>query len=94
MSRTKSQLLDHIGDLERLVAELQKRGDERANAGRGDASQLGMRIGEEDTLRASEFRLAEAEEIANVGSWDPYIDRHHPEKVLWSAGLCRIFGID
>ena len=82
MSRIKSQLLDYISNLERRVAELQEHGDERANAGRGDASQLGMRIGEEDTLRASEFRLAEAQEIADVGNWDMYIDRHHPDKVL------------
>ena len=103
MSRTKSQLLDHIVELERRVAELQRRDDERAkpraaaaaasSAGPDDASQLGRRTGEADALRASEFRLAEVQEIANVGSWDLYIDRHHPDKVLWSAELCRIYGI-
>ena len=48
----------------------------------------------EDALRASEVRLAEFQEIANVGSWDLYITRDKPDKSHWSAGLYPIYGIE
>ncbi|MFP6690726.1 MAG: hypothetical protein VCD31_15645, partial [Alphaproteobacteria bacterium] len=37
----------------------------------------------EDALRASKVRLAEFQEIANVGSWDLYIARDKPDKLHW-----------
>ena len=45
----------------------------------------------EARLRKSEARLAEAEEIAGLGSWewDPVTDH-----VQWSAGMYRIVGVD
>ncbi len=61
---------------------------------RGFIQDIIQREKSENALRASEFRLAEVQEIANVGSWDLHIDRGQPDKVLWSAGLCRIYGIE
>jgi len=48
----------------------------------------------EDALRESELRLAEVREIANVGNWDLYIASGMPDRVIWSAELCRIYGIE
>lgn len=61
---------------------------------RGFIQDITERAKTEDALRASEVRLAEFQEIANVGSWDLYIARDKPDKSHWSAGLCRIYGIE
>lgn len=43
----------------------------------------------EAELRCSEARLAEAQQIAHIGSWEWDIAR---DKLVWSEELCRIFG--
>ena len=47
----------------------------------------------EDALHESETRLAEAQQIANLGSWSVYIEGNKQIEPAWSAELCRIFGI-
>ena len=47
----------------------------------------------EQSLRESEARLAEVQEITDVGSWDLRIERDQPDKVHWSPGLCQIYEI-
>ena len=47
-----------------------------------------------NALRGSEDHLAEMQEIANVGMWDLYLGGDRPDNLFWSAGLCRIYGID
>lgn len=42
-------------------------------------------------IRTSEARLAEAQRIAHIGSWEFELDT---QKILWSAELFRIFGRD
>lgn len=44
----------------------------------------------ERALAASERRLAEAQRIAHVGSWDWNM---RTDKIRWSQELCRIFGV-
>ncbi len=44
-----------------------------------------------DALRTSESRLAEAQSIARLGSWDWDIAADH---VTWSEELCRLFGVE
>ena len=41
----------------------------------------------------SEARLAEAQQIANVGSWALDIEENRQIRAKWSAELCRIYGI-
>jgi PAS domain S-box-containing protein len=65
-----------------------------AQHARGFMQDITRREKSEDALRASEFRMSEVQEIANVGSWDLHIDRDQPDKTHWSAGLCRIYGIE
>ena len=50
-----------------------------------------LRVLVEERLRKSEARLAEAEEMAGLGSWewDPVTN-----DAPWSAGMYRIFGVD
>ena len=48
------------------------------------------RIRAEQSLRESEARLAEVQEITDVGSWDLRIVRDQPDEVHWSPGLCQI----
>ena len=43
-----------------------------------------------EQLRASERRLAEAQQMAHVGYWEWNV---HEDKILWSEELYRIFGI-
>ena len=50
-----------------------------------------QRIVEE--LRESEARLAEAQKIANVGSWIVYFEADGRLRICWSDQLCRIYGI-
>ena len=45
----------------------------------------------EERLRKSEALLAEAQEIAGLGSWEWDMATND---VLWSAGLYRILGLD
>jgi len=47
----------------------------------------------EEALHESETRLAEAQQIANLGSWNVYIEGNKQIGPVWSAELCRIFGI-
>ena len=47
----------------------------------------------EEALHESETRLAEAQQIANLGSWSVYVEGTKQIDPLWSAELCRIFGI-
>ncbi len=58
------------------------------------AAQLGtvlQRKNVEEKLRASEMELAEAQEVANIGSWKWEIA---PNTLTWSDELYRIFGLD
>jgi PAS domain S-box-containing protein len=48
----------------------------------------------EDALKESEARLAEAQQIANVGSWVAVFEGGQLTTTLWSAQLCRIYGIE
>lgn len=45
----------------------------------------------EEELRCSETRLAEAQRIANIGSWEWDITG---DRIIWSDELCRIYGVD
>lgn len=45
----------------------------------------------EAELRQSEARLAEAQRIGNIGSWELDIDG---DRLCWSAELCRIYGVE
>ena len=45
-------------------------------------------------LVESEALLADAQQIANVGSWALYTEGGRQVRTLWSAQLCRIYGID
>lgn len=47
----------------------------------------------EADLRESEARLAEAQQLANVGSWTVLVEDGKQAKSIWSTELCRIFGI-
>ena len=47
----------------------------------------------EEALHESETRLAEAQQLANLGSWSVYIEGNKQIGLVWSAELCRIFGI-
>ena len=47
----------------------------------------------EEALHESETRLAEAQEIANLGSWVLKIEGDGVIERVWSAELCRIYGI-
>ena len=47
----------------------------------------------EADLRESEARLAEAQQLANVGSWTVFVEDGKQAKSIWSTELCRIFGI-
>ncbi|CAN5133009.1 hypothetical protein BH20ACT16_BH20ACT16_11270 [soil metagenome] len=51
---------------------------------------IGARIAAEETVRRSEARLADAQRIAVVGSWEWDIGG---DTVVWSAEMCRIFGV-
>ncbi len=51
---------------------------------------IGDRMRADDLLRASEARLAEAQRIAMVGSWEWDIAAN---TVSWSLELCRIYGV-
>jgi PAS domain S-box-containing protein len=44
----------------------------------------------EEEFRRSEARLAEAQRIANVGSWEWDVPR---SRITWSEELCRIYGL-
>ncbi len=59
----------------------------------GTYTDISERKKAEDALRESEARLAEAQQIANVGSWVVIYDEDQQAKTLWSAQLCRIYGI-
>ena len=48
----------------------------------------------EEELRKNEASLTEAQETANVGSWSLEIEDQNQMRTLWSAQLCRIFGIE
>ena len=48
------------------------------------------RVGMENALRASEARLAEAERVAQIGSWEWDIPGG---QVTWSQGLYRLYGL-
>ncbi len=48
----------------------------------------------EDTLRESEANLAEAQDLANSGSWAVKFEGEQQTTARWSAQLCRIFGIE
>lgn len=45
----------------------------------------------EAELRQSEARLAEAQRIGHIGSWELDIDA---DRLCWSAELCRIYGVE
>ncbi|MFP6690438.1 MAG: PAS domain-containing protein, partial [Alphaproteobacteria bacterium] len=47
----------------------------------------------EADLRESEARLAEAQQLANVGSWTVFVEDGKQAKSIWSTELSRIFGI-
>ena len=47
----------------------------------------------EEALRESEASFVEAQQIANVGSWVFQLEGDRQVKTVWSAQLCRIFGI-
>jgi len=44
-----------------------------------------------DALRESERRLVEAQELAQLGSWEL---RHADDRLIWSDQTCRIFEVD
>ncbi|MBT4428577.1 MAG: PAS domain-containing protein [Rhodospirillaceae bacterium] len=46
-----------------------------------------------EALTESEARLAEAQQIANVGSWTVVVEDGEQTETIWSAQLCRIFEI-
>jgi diguanylate cyclase (GGDEF)-like protein/PAS domain S-box-containing protein len=54
------------------------------------ATDITVRIRDEEGLRRSERRLAEAQQIAGVGSW--HWDAVHRE-LTWSSELCRLYGL-
>ena len=47
----------------------------------------------EEALAESEASLAEAQQIANIGSWVVHVEEGRLTKNVWSDQLCRIFGI-
>jgi PAS domain S-box-containing protein len=61
---------------------------------RGFVQDITERERTEKALRESEARLSEVRELANVGNWDLYITPDEPDQIMWSAELCRIYGID
>ncbi len=52
---------------------------------------IGVRVLAQERMRRSEMLLAEAEELAGLGSWEWDIATND---VFWSAGLFRILGLD
>jgi PAS domain S-box-containing protein len=75
-------------ELEQRVAE---RTEELVKANLRLETEVYERTSTEDALRASEDRLAKAQELAHIGSfeWDAATDRNH-----WSSELFRIYGLD
>ena len=47
-----------------------------------------------EALAESEARLAEVQQIANVGSWAIIVDDGEQTETIWSPQLCRIFDIE
>jgi len=57
----------------------------------GDIGMAVERLRAEETLRASEARLKEAQRLAHIGSWDLDLSTNH---LVWSDEIFRIFEID
>jgi diguanylate cyclase (GGDEF)-like protein/PAS domain S-box-containing protein len=57
----------------------------------GDVGMAVERLRAEETLRASEARLKEAQRLAHIGSWDLDLATNH---LVWSDEIFRIFEID
>jgi PAS domain S-box-containing protein len=57
----------------------------------GDVQDISARKQAEDELRHSRERLAEAERVAQMGSWEWDITT---DQSTWSEGLLRIYGLD
>jgi PAS domain S-box-containing protein len=73
-----------------LDARVRKRTAELGEANAALAEEIGERRQVEDSLRRSERQLAEAQEIAHLGSWEWDIPRN---VITWSDELYRIFGL-
>jgi PAS domain S-box-containing protein len=78
----------------RRVAMTSAREDGKVIRRAGTAQDITEQVAAETALRESEARLMEAQEIANVGSWVSYFEGERLVRNVWSAQLCRIFGIE